>query len=273
MRRWPAVALLLAGAACATALRKPPPLGVLAGDDRPGSAAEVAALPARAAALFATRRVDEAYTAVGLWLTAAAVAHAEAVDSRLPVTALQSAAQAAVWLANHDADRARRRLIARRGVQAAQWCVRLATGEREAATCQYWLGAALGVQAREQPSTGLSALPHILEAFAGAARGSPRLDHGGPARALALLYLRAPGWPAGPGDATLGLARAEEAVALAPDHPSNWLVLGEARRATGDTAGSREAIARALSLARARADAGDPDAAEWVDAAIRASRD
>src|SRR5206468_9879056 len=98
---------------------------------------------------------------------------------------------------------------ATRAVQAAQWCERVSAEKPE---CQYWLGAALGVQAREKPSTGLSALPMIVEAFKRAAVADPALEDGGPERALALLYARAPGWPTGPGDPDLGLEHARKAV-------------------------------------------------------------
>ena len=35
--------------------------------------------------------------------------------------------------------------------------------------------------------------------FHSAAEGDPTIEDGGPDRALALTYLRAPGWPTGPG--------------------------------------------------------------------------
>ena len=68
-------------------------------------------------------------------------------------------------------------------------------------------------------------------------------------RALALFYLRAPGWPKGPGDADLGLEHAREAVRLRPEHPPNLLAPGEALDAVGERAESRSLnpLSRALS--------------------------
>src|SRR5262249_38588973 len=79
----------------------------------------------------------------------------------------------------------------------------------------------------------LSALPEIEAAFKRAASRAPDLEGAGADRALALLYLRAPGWPAGPGDPDLGLEHAKKAVAARADLPPHQLALAEAPAATG----------------------------------------
>jgi hypothetical protein len=79
-----------------------------------------------------------------------------------------------------------------------------------------------------------------------------------------MVYLRAPGWPTGPGDPDLGLEHARKAVKLDPAFPPNLLVLGEALAAIDDVAGSREAYRSALQAALEAERAGDPDAAEWA---------
>jgi len=86
---------------------------------------------------------------------------------------------------------------------------------------------------------------------------------------LALVYLRAPGWPLGPGDPEGGLAAAQKAVSLAPDHPPNQLALAEGLAQSGRRDEARAVCERALALARSRAAAGDPDAPEWVAEAER----
>jgi hypothetical protein len=98
----------------------------------------------------------------------------------------------------------------------------------------------------------------------------PELDHAGPHRTVALVYLRAPGWPTGPGDVDLGLEHARTAVALAPAYPPNQLCLGEALRRTDEREASREAYRRAEELALEWAETGDPDATDWLDRARRA---
>ena len=110
-------------------------------------------------------------------------------------------------------------------------------------------------------------MPRIEQAFGNAARKAPELDEAGPDRALALFYLRAPGWPAGPGDPEQGLAHARRAIELRPAYPPNLLALGEALAVTGDTEGSRKAYARSLELARSREKTGDKEAAEWIEEA------
>src|SRR5260221_722675 len=169
-----------------------------------------------------------------------------AADPSRPEGAIE-AARVQIWLADHEPDAEGRQRAATLAVQAAQWCGRIAP---PSPGCDYWLGAGLGVQARERPSTGLSALPRITEAFKRAAAGDPSLDHSGPDRALALLYVRAPGWPAGPGDPDLGLEHARKAGDRDPDYPPNLLTLAEALALNGDGAGSREANAPGLERAR-----------------------
>ena len=151
-------------------------------------------------------------------------------------------------------------------VEAAQWCGRRAPASP---ACDYALAQALGQQARESPSTSRDGLERMVKALERAAAADPGLDSGGPARVLALVHLRAPGWPLGPGDAEAGLAFAEKAVALAPDHPPNQLVLAEALARNGRAREAGAAYARALALAREREAAGDPDAPEWVADAER----
>src|SRR5207247_2093769 len=75
-----------------------------------------------------------------------------------PIEALLGAVRADVWLTDHESDPEARGRAAAAAVEAAQWCARRRPAEP---ACDYWLGAALGVQARERPATGLSALPEI----------------------------------------------------------------------------------------------------------------
>src|SRR5207247_5984487 len=93
--------------------------------------------------------------------------------------------RARIWATDHGKDARAREEAATQAVQAAQWCQKIAAQDP---ACAYWLGAALGVQARERPSTGLSALPRIEAAFKSAAAARPDPDEGGPERALALLH-------------------------------------------------------------------------------------
>ena len=262
-RRLPASALLCASAllaACAHALKEPPALQAVVGNAEGRSPRDVDELLAQAEALFARYDFASVRKAAEAWSAAAAA------DPRR-IEGLAGIVKANVWVTEHETDPAARLAAAEKGVHAAQWCQRTAPREP---VCDYWLGAALGVQARERPSTGISALPKIEAAFKEAGAARPEIEDGGPDRALALLYLRAPAWPAGPGDPALALEHAQKAAELKPDYPPNHLALGEVRAATGDGEGSRRAYARARDLARIRASAGDPEAKEWMESAEKA---
>jgi len=264
-------ACVLGTSGCASALREPRPIADLAGEVRPkpggdgpdsgapaATPADVPAILGRAEALYAERgpgeRALESVRMAAREFLRAAAADGTRTDG------LVGAARARVWLADHEADPAARQASAGSAVEAAQWCGRIAPLDRE---CDYWFGAALGVQARERPSTALNALPKIEAAFKRAADALPALDEAGPERALALLYVRAPGWPAGPGNPDLGLKHARAAVALRPDYPPNQLALAEALAATGGREAADVPRRLALELARKLA-AGDPDAPEWI---------
>jgi hypothetical protein len=265
-----AVAAAAVTGSCAAALKQAPPLADLAGGGPPPDATAVAGLLRQAEEEFAARTIESVQRAAALYLrVASAEVSAPAAGSRGAAAAppaarpegVVGAVQAQIWLTDHATDSAARESAATLAVQAAQWCPRIAP---DLPDCDFWLGAALGVQARERPTTGLSALPKIEAAFKRAAEAVPGMEDAGPDRALAYLYLRAPRWPRGPGDPALGLEHAKKAVALRPDYPPNRLALSEALAAAGDAAGSLEAGREALRLAEALVAAGDPDAGEWV---------
>jgi hypothetical protein len=191
----------------------------------------------------------------------------KAIEARTgPVDRVVALARMRIWLAGHEADPQARREAATGAVHAGQWCMQI---RPDSAECTYWLGAALGIQARERRSTAMDALPRIIDLFMEARAEDPSLDRGGPDRALALLYVRAPGWPTGPGDPDLGLEHAEMASALEPEYPPNVLCLAEALHAVERYEGSREAYENALVLASEWVKRGQPDAGEWVEEAQR----
>jgi hypothetical protein len=80
----------------------------------------------------------------------------------------------------------------------------------------------------------------------------PELDQGGPLRLLGVLYLRAPEWPAGPGDLDRALELLTQASRDYPSQPYNHLFLAEALQEDGnrDAAASEVAAAKAAVPAR-----------------------
>jgi hypothetical protein len=238
---------------CAAALREPPSAAELAGPP-PRSPVDVDRLLRDAERAFAERTVESARQAREAWFAAAAAAPSRS-------EAWIGACRADVWLAGHQDDPAARDAAAVEAVQAAQLCAEAAPADP---ACSYWLAVALGVQARERRSTGHDALPRIVELLERAAAARPEMEHAGPHRVLALVLLRAPGWPTGPGDPDRGLEHARRAVALAPEFPPNRMCLAEALAAVDEHERSREALAAATDLAREWSEAGHPDAEEWL---------
>ncbi|HEX5045167.1 MAG TPA: hypothetical protein VFV75_19890 [Candidatus Polarisedimenticolaceae bacterium] len=238
--------LLLAG--CAPALREPAPLPSL-----PGAPNDALGEARRAW----DRRPDPAAVerALRLYLQAAEADPAGTAG-------LLGAAEAAAWLVERERSAGRREELVRTGVQASQWC-----RKRDASSpaCAYRLAIAVGQQVREHPTTAADGLATMMALLREAAAADPGLDHGGPQRVLALVLLRAPGWPAGPGDPAEGLAQARAAVAADPEHPPNLLALAEALEKTGAVEEGKAVRARALEEAARRARVGDPDAAGWLE--------
>jgi tetratricopeptide (TPR) repeat protein len=252
-------AALIVCAACAHSLRTPPPIESIASPPQ-GTGAH---LFAGAAAAWA-RRADPAQAAAAedLYLQAARA------GPRDPES-YAGAIRAKAFRLGREKDPSERARLAEGAVAVGQLCEE---NVRASPLCDYWLAAALGLQARERTATAHDALPHMVDLLRRAARGDPAVDRGGPQRLLALVLLRAPGWPLGPGDAEAALPEAQSAARIAPDHPPNQLALGEALQKNGRAAEARAAYSEALRLATGAALRDDPDAAGWADDARAALR-
>jgi tetratricopeptide (TPR) repeat protein len=236
-------------AACAPALHEPRPIAALAPGRGHGRSAD--ALVHEAGAAWARRAAPgEAAAAEGLYLDAAA-ADPHRVDAVL------GAMRAKSFRIEHEPG-VPRAALAEQEVELGQWCQRRAPADPE---CDYRLAIALGQQARERTSTGQDALGKIVDLLHRAIARAPDLDSAGPHRVLALVLLRAPSWPLGPGDPEAALAEARAAVRRFPDAPDNQLALAEALAASGMRDEARAAYARALALATAAQSRGDLDAA------------
>jgi hypothetical protein len=127
---------------------------------------------------------------------------------------------------------------------------------------------ALGLEARAHPTHAGDSLSGMLAALTSAEAADPAYDHAGPARVRALVLIRAPGWPLGPGDIDAGLDAARRAVSLRPQYPPNLLALAEAQSKTGDASGARETYTRARAAAQAMPTTADRD--DWLREADQA---
>jgi tetratricopeptide (TPR) repeat protein len=250
--RFASVVMLLS-AGCAAALKEPPPISALQ-HDAVGTTSANALLQEAAEEYQKRPDVAAVRRSEGLCLQAA-----QADDAGKD--GLVCAIRAKAWLAEREKDTNVRTDLAVSAVQAGQWCLRREPGSP---TCKFWLGVALGLQARDRPVTAEDGLKRMSQLLREVVRDAPLLDEAGPERVLSLLLARAPGWPIGPGDVEEALVLAKMAVLLRPDYPPNQLALGEALLKNDDRAKAQEALARAIELAGRAPFASDPDAPTWI---------
>lgn len=183
------------------------------------------------------------------------------------MTVEQLAAAVAADAARDDltTDSNRRAQIAADALQNALACL---TRAPQAAACLYYDGIALGLKARAHPLQANDSLKAMLEVLRRAEAADPAYDQAGPARVQALVLVKAPAWPLGPGDPEIGLAAARRAVALRPAYPPNVLALAEALAKTGDAHGAQDAYRHAQGLTQALPPGRDRDA--WLRQADQA---
>jgi hypothetical protein len=160
---------------------------------------------------------------------------------------------------DHEPDPQAREQLAADALSNAEACL---AQQSRAVPCLYGHALALGLQARVHPTHAIELLNAMLSELTSAEAADADYDRAGPARVRALVLLRAPGWPLGPGDADSGLESARRAVMLQPDYPPNLLTLAEALAKTGDAPGAKETYTRARKAAEASTPTADRD--DWL---------
>jgi len=253
--RFASIAMLVS-AGCAAALKEPPPISALQ-HDAIGTTSANALLQEAAEEYQKRPDVAAVRRAEGLCLQAAQADEAG-------TDGLVCSIRAKAWLAEREKDTSARTDLAISAVQVGQWCLRREPGSP---ACKFWLGVALGLQARDRPVTAEDGLKRMAQLLRDVVKDAPLLDEAGPERVLSLLLARAPGWPIGPGDAEEALVLARKAVELRPDYPPNQVALGEALLKNDDRAKALEALARAIDMAGRAPFASDPDAPSWIASA------
>lgn len=184
------------------------------------------------------------------------------------VEGLASAIAADARRSNSEADSRIREQLSADASRDAQACL---TRAPQAAACLYYQAIAWGLEARVHPLRAAELLKSMLDSLTGAEAADRDYDHAGPARVRALVLVKAPGWPLGPGDPDAGLTAARRAVEIEPAYPPNVLALAEALSKTGDAAGARRAYAQARQLAEATASVDRDDWLRQSDQGLRAS--
>jgi hypothetical protein len=164
------------------------------------------------------------------------------------IDALSAAIERDAQQSEHESDPKIRSELAAKASQDAQACLAL---EPDAPACLYGRAIALGLNARAHPAQAGGLLTDMLATLTRAEALDAEYDEAGPARVRALVLIRAPAWPLGPGDPEAGLTAARRAVALRPQYPPNLLALAEALAKAGNRNGAREAYTRARDAALA----------------------
>ena len=183
----------------------------------------------------------------------------------MTVEQLAAAVAADAQRSDVEIDSTIRTQLAADALRDAQACLERAPRE---AACLYYDAIALGLKARAHPLQANEALKSMLAALDAAEAADPDYDQAGPARVKALVLVKAPAWPLGPGDAEAGLASARRAVALRPEYPPNVLAMAEALAKTGDAHGAEDAYRHAQELSRALPPSGDRE--DWLREADQA---
>jgi hypothetical protein len=175
------------------------------------------------------------------------------------VEGLAAAIQADAARSDEEKDASVRSQLADEAMGYADACVAKAPQD---AGCLYGRALAYGLEAQAHHLQAGELLKSMLESLNAADAADPLYDNAGPARVRSQVLIRAPGWPAGPGDPDAGLEAAKRAVELRPQYPPNLLALADAQAKTGDANSAKETYARARDAAQAMPAAENRDG--WI---------
>jgi hypothetical protein len=145
-------------------------------------------------------------------------------------------------LIDHSTDAAERTRLLAAATQNAQQCVAVAP---QSGPCHYAQAQVLGLTARERPAQAIARLKEMLANLTQAEALDPDFDHAGPARLSAVVLLRAPDWPLGPGDPDAALVAAQRAVNRDAAYPPNLITLAQAQAKSDATAAARATFVKA----------------------------
>ncbi len=143
---------------------------------------------------------------------------------------------------DQERDGARRAQLLADASASAQQCLAMSANS---APCQYAQAQVQGLTAREHPLQAAAILKEMLASLAKAEAQDPTLDHGGPARLMAVVLLRAPPWPLGPGDVDGAVAAAQRAVQRAAAYPPNLIALAQAQAKSDSATAARASFEQA----------------------------
>ena len=133
-------------------------------------------------------------------------------------------ARACYNLADLATDDDQRAKLAQEGIDA---CDKLLLVQPKSGAAYYYLGMNQGQLARTKWLSALKLVREMEREFKTAWSLDKKVDHGGPARSLGLLYRDAPGWPTSIGSKRKAQEWLERATLFDPIFPENLTVLCE----------------------------------------------
>jgi len=136
------------------------------------------------------------------------------------------ACKVAFVLADCEQDRERQKALASEGARWGE--IGFSLGGYKDAELAYYYAMNLGLAVQDNPLLALKNISRIEEKLRDAIRLDPSVDMGGPVRVLAMLYLKAPPWPQGPGDPDKALMLLRWASHHFGGHPLNHIFLARA---------------------------------------------
>jgi hypothetical protein len=166
---------------------------------------------------------------------------------------------------DQSTDSAERTRLLAAATASARQCLAQAP---DSGSCQYAQAQVQGLSARARPLEAPSQLKDMLASLTKAEAQDPGLDHAGPARLSAVVLLRAPPWPLGPGDVDAAVSAAQRAVQREPGYPPNLITLGQAQARGVGIPAARATFTKAQQAVQAWM--GDPSEPPAVVAADRA---
>lgn len=183
-----------------------------------------------------------------------------------PATKSSLSASQLLAVVQHDADRldqskdpAERSRLMAEVTLSAQQCL---TQFPNAGACEYAQAQVEGLTARERPVQAPAILKDMLASLTRAEALDAKLDHAGPARLTAIVLMRAPPWPLGPGDTEAAVTAAQRAVKLDPAYPPNLITLGQTQAKADGAVVARATLAKAVLAVQASA-ASPAERAQW----------
>jgi hypothetical protein len=171
-----------------------------------------------------------------------------AAGSALTPEQLLTAVQRNADQLDQTRDAAERARLLAEATTSAQQCLAKAPDN---GACHYAQAQVLGLSARERPLQAAALLKDMLASLAKAEVAAPALDHAGPARLTAVVLLRAPPWPLGPGDVDAAVVAAQRAVKRDPAYPPNLIALAQAQARSDGAPQARITFAQAQAAAQA----------------------